>query len=71
MRELDLQGAKPVIIAVFGTAAELARATKLDRHRVSVWVRNNNVPAIMRDRVVKAAKKREFKITAEQLRGDL
>ena len=71
MKRIDLQGAKPVIIAVFGTAAELARAIKLDRFRVTAWVRNNRVPATMRDRVVKAAKKRGFKITAEQLRGDL
>ena len=71
MKETELQGAKAVIKAVFQTSAELARDIKRPRKTIEGWTKNNQVPAISRAVVVKAAKKRGFKITAEQLRGDL
>jgi len=71
MKKIDEQGAKLVIKAIFQTSAELAREIEQSRKTVEKWAKNNQVPAIKRDQVVKAAKKRGYRITGEQLRGDL
>jgi len=69
VKVVESQGVKPIIKEVFETAAVLAKLIKRPHSTVSTWQCKNNVPIRNRSEVVKAAKKKGFLLTEQQLRG--